>query len=292
MQKVHRKNIRCIMKVWHIRSLEEFVTHHKKSQKELLALIEFLLPFDNTDQQNATVHGYSYPAGRCVDFQVDFNLTAKERVTWRESLICPVTGLNNRLRASIHLMDIELAPYAEDKIFISEQVTPLYSFLKDRYPKLVGSEFLGDDAAPGSVNEQGIRHEDLTRLSFEDDSIDYILSFDCLEHFPDFELAFAECYRSLKPGGRLLWSIPFIGKSLKNVIRAKVESGTIRHILPPEYHGDPVNPAGCLCFTHFGWEMLDQVRACGFSDAYALVYGSLEYCYLDTGFQIAFAAVK
>lgn len=280
------------MKVRHIRSSEEFVTHYKKSNQEFFALKEFLLPFENSDQQNATVHGYSYPAGRCVDFHVNFNLTANSRVNWRESLICPVTGLNNRQRASIHLMDIELAPYAEDKIFISEQVTPFYRLLKDRYPNLVGSEFLGDDIAPGSINERGIRHEDLTKLSFENNSIDYILSFDCFEHFPAFESAFAECFRTLKPGGKLLWSLPFNAKSLKNIIRANVENGVIQHILPPEYHGDPVNPAGCLCFTHFGWEMLDQVKACGFSDAYALIYSSLEYCYLDMGFQIAFAAVK
>lgn len=206
-------------------------------------------------------------------------------------MICPITKLSNRLRASVHFLDIELAPYDNDRIFISEQVTPLYRFLKPRYPNLVGSEFLGFDKTPGSVTEHGIRHEDMTALSFESNSLDYILSFDCFEHFPSFEQAFAECARVLKPGGKMMWSVPFFTTRAENTIRAQVVNGVVEHILPPEYHGDPVNTAGCLCFTHFGWEMLDQVRRSGFTDAYAVPYGSREFGYLGAG-QIVFFAQK
>jgi hypothetical protein len=117
------------------------------------------------------------------------------------------------------------------------------------------------------------------------------MSFDCFEHFPDFEVAFKECARVLKKGGRMLWTVPFVVSNESNTIRAKIEGGAIQHILPPEYHGDPVNTEGCLCFTHFGWEMLEQVSANGFSDAYAIPYGSREFGYLGAG-QIVFVAVK
>lgn len=221
---------------------------------------------------------------------MDYEYSVGGRINWRERVMCPVTNLNNRLRACVHLLDVELAPYEDDRIFISEQVTPLYQFLKPKYRNLLGSEFLGFDKVSGSVNEHGVRHEDMTALSFETDSLDYILSFDCLEHFPSFEDAFKECSRVLRPGGKMMWSVPFVKTNSKNTIRAKIVDGVVEHLLPPEYHGDPVNTAGCLCFTHFGWEMLDQVRSSGFKDAYAVPYGSREFGYLGTGSLVFFAS--
>ena len=42
------------------------------------------------------------------------------------------------------------------------------------------------------------------------------------------------------------------------------DDGTIEHLHPPEYHGDPLDPGGCLCFHHFGWDLLDLLRDAGF----------------------------
>ena len=36
----------------------------------------------------------------------------------------------------------------------------------------------------------------------------------------------------------------------------------------PEYHGDPLG-SGVLCFHHFGWALLDDLRGAGFADAAA-----------------------
>ena len=36
----------------------------------------------------------------------------------------------------------------------------------------------------------------------------------------------------------------------------------------PEYHGDPIS-GGVLCFHHFGWALLDDVREAGFADVAA-----------------------
>ncbi len=123
---------------------------------------------------------------------MDYQYRVGGHINWRERLLCPVTHLNNRVRASINLLDIELAPYNDDVVFLTEQVTPLYQFLKSRYSRLIGGEYRGMDVSPGSVDAQGVRHEDITRLSFETESIDLIVSFDCLEHFPDFQKAFTE----------------------------------------------------------------------------------------------------
>jgi hypothetical protein len=43
--------------------------------------------------------------------------------------------------------------------------------------------------------------------------------------------------------------------------------GVVEHLLPPEYHGDPTNGTGCLCFYHYGWDLLEAIREAGFRDA-------------------------
>jgi SAM-dependent methyltransferase len=279
------------MKIRRVRSLPEFQSYQIKTLTEQQSLRDLEESLERAGKQSFKLQGYCYPAGREVSFGVDRQYSADGKINWRERVVCPITNLNNRLRASVHLMDIELAPFVDDHIYISEQVTPLYHFLRARYPNLIGSEFLGFDIASGSVNAHGVRHEDMTALSFADESLDCILSFDCFEHFPTFEKAFAECSRVLKPGGKIMWSVPFVASNSENTIRAKIIDGEIVHILPPEYHGDPVNTAGCLCFTHFGWEMLEQMRRSGFKDAYAVPYGSTEFGYLGSG-QLVFFAVK
>ncbi len=236
-----------------------------------------------------TLPGYSYTAGSDVNFSVDKNSAGY--INWRESLICPVTGLINRWRAVAHLFELECKPLRESNIYISEFVSPLYRYLKSIYPNLIGSEYLGDQLEPGEVRD-GIRHEDLTNLSFEDESLDYCLSFDCFEHMPNPSHAFNSCYAKLKKGGALFWSVPFSFNLEKNQQRAKKdEDGNIVHLMVPEYHGDPLNQEGILCFNNFGWEMLDQIRDVGFKDTYALLYWSKKYGYLGA-FQSAFFAFK
>jgi hypothetical protein len=65
----------------------------------------------------------------------------------------------------------------------------------------------------------------------------------------------------------------------------------VEHLEPPEYHGDPVNPeAGVLCFQHFGWRLLDDLREAGFRTAGARLVWSYPHGILGAN-QVFFEAV-
>ncbi len=265
-------------------SLASFQRHWQRSgiaKADQKALAKSLCAPHQASQTPFSVRAFSYPAGEMVELTVSWGSPSSEEPNWRESLICPKTGLNARLRACVQIMDSHLNLYPDSKVYLTEQVTPLFQYLRKRLPNLLGSEYLGADSIPGSMNQQGVRHEDLTNLSFPDNSVEAVLSFECLEHIPDFMSAISEGYRVLRPGGRLLVSAPFAAGQQEHVIRARVlPDGSINHLLPPEYHGDPVQSTGCLCFTYFGWRLLDDLRGVGFSDAYVVSLWSQEFGYL------------
>jgi SAM-dependent methyltransferase len=279
------------MKVFRVRSLDEYKKHVERNKLNYTLINHYESSLSKQGLREFTVRGISYPANQYVDFKVDYLYSDGHNVNWRERLVCPITGLNNRLRSSIHIMDIELGPYPESAIYISEQVTPLFSYLEKKFPNIAGSEYLGDNLPPGKIKND-IRHEDMTNLSFDNDSFDYYLSFECFEHIPFYKKAITEIYRVLRTGGVFLGSFPFDINKYKNLVKATIdENGNIIYITEPEYHGDPVNQKGILCFTIFGWEVLDEFRQAGFKDVYAVLIWSDAFGYLG-GEQIFFIAKK
>lgn len=280
------------MRVWRLRSLADYTAHVARTQEEAARAAQELARLVPAGGAGTfTVPGYSYPAGTVVDFLVDFNYSAVPgQVNWRERLVCPVTGLNNRMRACIHLFDMEMEVYADSRIYLTEQVTPVYQVFQRRHGGVVGSEYLGDSVRRGAARADGIRNEDLCALSFADASFDAIVSLDVLEHIPDYRQALLECHRCLRPGGRLMWSVPFLPHAQASVLRATLDAaGAVTHHLAPEYHSDPLGGNGVLCYTHFGWDMLDHAKEAGFQDAYAVAYHSRAFGYLGDSALMFFA---
>lgn len=241
--------------------------------------------------------GFCYACGKPSHFLSDFQYGAVEYEgtmlpNWRERMVCHRCKLNNRVRAAVQLLEEIGAPTSNSRIYVTEQVTSLYKWLHRHYPLTIGSEYLGNAVPWGIQDSRGVRNESITRLTFPDNSLDYILSFDVFEHVPDYMEAFSECLRCLKPGGMLLFTVPFLTDSVEHLQRAVMtEGGEIRHLLPAEYHGDPLNSEGCLCFRHFGWVLLDELRAIGFIRVVAHLYWSEQLAYLG-GEQLAFVGFK
>ncbi|HEY8019699.1 MAG TPA: class I SAM-dependent methyltransferase [Thermoanaerobaculia bacterium] len=231
------------------------------------------------------VPGYCWVCRQPADFQVDFSyaypVDGVLTPNWREHLRCPGCQLNGRMRATIHFLEERLAPSPDASIYLMEQTTPLFTCLSSRHPGVTGSEYLGREIGLGERTAGGIRNESVTRLTFADARFDLVLSLDVFEHVPEVGRALAECHRVLRPGGSLLFSVPFRPEHGENLVRAVVdERGEIQHLLPPEYHGDPLSAEGCLAFYHFGWELLGQVRAAGFAEACGHSFWSRDFGYL------------
>ncbi len=112
--------------------------------------------------------------------------------------------------------------------------------------------FYSADQSLGSVRPDGAQCEDITRLTLPDKSLDLLVSSEVLEHVPDLQQATREIARVLRPGGCHLFTVPTVdhGHTLR---RATIEGGTVRHLAPPEYHGDPLGTGGgILAFWTFG----------------------------------------
>ena len=154
----------------------------------------------------------------------------------------------------------------------------------------MGSEYLGYEYQSGQIIK-GARHEDVMNLSFEDNSLDLIVSNDVFEHVPVPDKAFAECARVLRPGGVMLTTIPFHSGNDASVLRAKLNAEVLNHLLPPMFHGNPVSAEGSLVFTDFGWDVLGHMRMIGFTDVVVEVYADTEHGHLGGG-QLVFRITK
>lgn len=285
------------LNVTYIASLADYLLHVNLSSQIGLTRSQFI-KYLSQSQFDFSIPGVCFVCNKKTNFNVKIPLVKnpspkKIPINWREQVVCPICSLNNRSRASLHIFEQECMPSESAAIYITEQTTRLYRHIKARYPNTIGSEFLNAATPFGTLNPNGIRNENICDLTFESNSFDFILSFDVFEHVPNYQKGFEELYRCLKPGGVMLFSVPFISKNDTTLIRAKQDSdGNITHFLPPEYHGDPINQTGCLCFYHFGWDILKDLKSCLFEKADALVYFSNHYGYLGNSDQILFLARK
>lgn len=211
--------------------------------------------------------------------QIGFHLAPgadRSEPNLRESLLCSRCLHSARIRAALGLLPSPLRQDgARARIYVTEQVTRTFVWMQRHLEAEVhGSEFEPDPQKlrqlTAKLHAAGGRGDvvfrDVTRLDFEDASLDAVLTFDVLEHVPDYRAAVFEFARTLRPGGLCIGTFPFTDQP-DTVVRARIDAqGEIQHLLEPEYHGDPIG-GGVLCYYHFGWDILDLFREAGFAQA-------------------------
>jgi SAM-dependent methyltransferase len=263
------------------------------------------------------INGFCIPCGKAVRFEIVRQADGVAfEPNWRETLACPCCKMTNRQRlvACLVMQHMETIASAQT-VYLMERTTTLYNFIANWGSRhsIAGSEYFGSDFKAGEtvgpfdfrvpiysedlfaslkhkillfysmLRMGGIRHEDVTSLSFQNESLDLIVSNDVFEHIPNPNVALAECARTLKRGGQMLATMPFQWDKDVSETRAKISNGLIECVLPAAYHGNPVSAAGSLVFTDFGWDLIRNIKEQGFSDVNVEIYASAEYGHIGNG---------
>lgn len=124
--------------------------------------------------------------------------------------------------------------------------------------------FYWKDTPLGQI-KQDVRCEDITKLTFKDSSFDLIVSSDVMEHVFNFEDAFAEIFRVLKPGGYHIFTIPLNWPLPEATIKRAVEiKGRIKHLQPSRFHVGGDDTPSLVC-TDYGKDILDLLSSQGYN---------------------------
>jgi SAM-dependent methyltransferase len=95
---------------------------------------------------------------------------------------------------------------------------------------------------------------DMTAMPYADESFDVVVHSDVLEHVPDPEQGLRECARVLRPGGRMIFSVPVV---FDDMTRSRQD-------LQPVYHG-PTGTEYLVSHDH-GANLWIKLMAAGFSE--------------------------
>ena len=118
------------------------------------------------------------------------------------------------------------------------------------------------EVRPGEMSG-GVRCEDLSRLTYSDESFDMVLTSETLEHVRDLDVALSEIYRVLTPGGRHIFTIPVLPGVPRTFARMTCQpDGTLTYHAPRICH--PGGDVGYPVFTEFGTDVPEILCEAGF----------------------------
>lgn len=244
----------------------QFVEREVRNNEELKQVFQEWLAYWKYERCLAEFHAFTkremfYYYGNCAvcnspqPFIVDYQFAEEDngikRPNWRERLVCPNCGCNNRQRFVVHKV---FENYKSGmKVLLYEQTTQVYHMIQRDIPDVTGFEYAGVNVQEQTENEE-IHFEDVCRLAYPDETFDIIVSNDVFSRADDYERGFQEAYRVLKPEGKMIFTVPFNGNSQENVKNTEI--------------------------VVFGWDMLEDLKKCGFKEAYGKAYYGLKDGYL------------
>ena len=125
----------------------------------------------------------------------------------------------------------------------------------------VPTQFYPQHPAGKMIN--GYRNENLEAQTFDDESFDIVITQDVFEHIYDPESAFREIARTLRPGGAHVFGVPLVNKFMPSEVWAVRENdGSPRFLHEEEFHGNPVDSQGSPVTMHWGYDIVDYIKAC------------------------------
>ena len=150
------------------------------------------------------------------------------------------------------------AQFRKLRIYEPGLIGPFRKFLRE-LPGYQDSFFM-EGVERGEFRE-GVQCQDLTKLTFENNRFDLVLSSDIFEHVRRPFGGFREVDRVLKPGGYHIFSIPLTRPMpAATVFRVDTSGPQDVPVLPEHYHGAPMGGRS-LVYTDFGADMTALMTA-------------------------------
>lgn len=195
----------------------------------------------------------------------DQNVRFESREVWlRDFFFCTSCGSIPRERALMRVIESFYPAWRELTVHESSPGGRGASARLAEYcPGYLPSQYF-PDVAPGEMKD-GMRCENFEALSFADASIDLHVSQDVIEHVFDPARAFSEIARTLRPGGAHVFTVPIVNREKPSSRRARLNpDGSIEHLQPPSYHGNPISDEGVLVTMDWGFDICQHIfDACG-----------------------------
>ena len=173
----------------------------------------------------------------------------------RDQYQCERCGTIPRVRAVVEILNY-VAP--DWRLGAVHESSPVANHLACKCPGYSFSFFYND--VPLGASKDGNRCENLEALTFRNDSFDVFITQDVLEHVLRPDRALAEIMRVLRPGGVHVFTAPKHQNLPKSMSRVSLVDGRLCYLLPPEYHGNPIDAKGSLVTWDYGidFELLIQ----------------------------------
>ncbi|HTR98651.1 MAG TPA: methyltransferase domain-containing protein [Bacteroidota bacterium] len=190
----------------------------------------------------------------------------------REGTLCGNCASSSRLRAVIAWLGvvtgnegIPLHAWAKNP-----GVAILESSARGPYPVMLGDKFdyFATEYDPGEIarGKHPRRFADFQNLHYADGTFDVVIASDVFEHVRDDGAGYREIFRTLKPGGTLILTVPYTHAQSATVRRVDTAGDKDVLLMEPEYHG---GGGHTLTYRNYGRDLLALLKEIGFTVAHS-----------------------
>lgn len=193
--------------------------------------------------------------GYCPVCEDRSRFVARER--WlRDFYLCERCHSIPRQRAMVEVLNLVQPDWRELSVHES---SPSLAYFAQRCRGYSSSHLF--EGVPRGAMRGPHRCEDLEALTFPDETFDVFLTQDVLEHVFEPGPALAEIARVLKRGGVHVFTAPKHKDLPASRRRARRAGGEVEHLLPAEYHGNPIGDGRSLVTWDYGCDFDDLARS-------------------------------
>jgi SAM-dependent methyltransferase len=158
------------------------------------------------------------------------------------------------MRALIYVLERLRPDWRQAAVLESSPGSPSSRYIATHCAAYTQSQYFAD-LASGEYRD-GVRREDLEKLTYPDESLDIVITQDVFEHVLDPAAAFDEIRRVLRDDGCHIWTVPIYSRPRTLVRARRGQSGEVEYLEPPEYHGNPLG-GGSLVVREWGNDIIE-----------------------------------